>query len=50
MEATGAPGLLAVLTLVAGVVLLFTRRYPRSLFDLIVGFNRWQYRVSATCS
>ncbi len=46
-EATAAPGLLTVLTLVAGVVLLFTRRYPRSLFDLIVGFNRWQYRVFA---
>ncbi|MEZ5412437.1 MAG: DUF4389 domain-containing protein [Acidimicrobiales bacterium] len=46
-SATAAPGLLTVLTLVAGVVLLFTRRYPRSLFDLIVGFNRWQYRVFA---
>jgi len=46
-EATAAPGLLTVLTVVAGVVLLFTRRYPRSLFDLIVGFNRWQYRVLA---
>ena len=46
-DATAAPGLLTVLTLVAGVVLLFTRRYPQSLFDLIVGFNRWQYRVFA---
>ncbi len=46
-SATAAPGLLTVLTLVAGVVLLFTQRYPRSLFDLIVGFNRWQYRVFA---
>lgn len=37
--------LLGVLVLIVGVTLLFTGRYPRSLFDLIIGINRWSYRV-----
>jgi len=42
-----AGGLLSLLALFAGIALLFTSRYPRSLFDLIIGFNRWVYRVIA---
>lgn len=38
-------GLIGALTLAAGLLLLFTGRYPTSLFDLIVGLNRWVYRV-----
>ncbi len=42
-----AGGLLGVLTLAAMVVLAFSGRYPASLFDLIMGLNRWVYRVLA---
>ncbi len=38
-------GLLGVLVLVAGVCLMVLRRYPAGLFDLIVGLNRWVFRV-----
>lgn len=40
-------GLVAVLTLIAAVILAFTEKYPRDLFDLIMGLNRWVLRVAA---
>lgn len=41
----GAPSLLGLLVFVAAVVLLFTGRYQKPLFDLVMGINRWIYRV-----
>jgi hypothetical protein len=40
------PGLLAVLVAIAAVVLLVRGRYPRDLFALVVGINRWALRVA----
>ncbi len=37
--------LLGILVLIAAVILLFSGRYRRGIFDLILGLNRWLYRV-----
>ena len=44
----GSGGALAfVLALIAAVLLAFTSTYPVGLFDLIIGMERWHYRVLA---
>lgn len=45
--ASAAFSVLNVLVVIAGTFLLLTGRYPRPLFDLLIGINRWVYRVVA---
>ena len=44
---TGSTGLINILVLIAAIVLLFTGSYPRTIFDLVLGLNRWVWRVVA---
>jgi hypothetical protein len=40
-------GLITLLALFAAIVLLFVGRYPRGIFDIVMGMDRWAIRVAA---
>ncbi len=40
----------AVVTFIAFWVILFTGKYPRGLFDFVVGYIRWSQRVTVYLS
>lgn len=53
LDAAGDPvlrtggGLISILVLIAALAVAFTGRYPKGLFDLLMGLQRWVFRVAA---
>src|SRR3954451_8008062 len=43
----GSGGPIGLLVCFAGIALLFTTRYPKPIYDFVLGMNRWVWRVVA---
>lgn len=43
----GESGLTTLLVFIAGIILLFTGKYPKGIFDLVMGVHAWWYRTIA---
>ncbi|HZO95872.1 MAG TPA: DUF4389 domain-containing protein [Gaiellaceae bacterium] len=46
----GFGGVTGALVFVVAMLLLFKNRYPRDVFDVLMGFNRWVARAGAYCA
>ncbi|BCJ33491.1 membrane protein [Actinocatenispora thailandica] len=46
----GTASLVGLLVLYVGLTLLFAGRYPRGIYDLLMGIQRWGYRVGCYVS
>jgi hypothetical protein len=46
----GGGGLVMILAIIAAIVLLFTGKYLPDIFKLVIGMNRWSYRLFAYVS
>jgi len=44
-QSTAGISILGLLVVIGGFFLLFSKKYPQGLFDLVLGVNRWLYRV-----
>jgi hypothetical protein len=43
-------GLVSVLAVIAAIIVALTGSYPRSVYDFVLGMNRWVLRVAAYAS